>query len=315
MNRGAFTLVELLISLAIGLLLVSVGFAGFQQARKTIDRTQKRLEMHQRSSAVYRGLRADLTAMMPDCAMFVRSIPDDPATPDSDETAVELVFMRGKIDMDNFDWGQQSTWERNSEMLWTQWRWDRSLLAISAGANRWQRSFQQTVPWVDPSGTGSDFKDETFYNLPQPRRVLAYDPLPPKRETPWDALDGNVVCLDPAHRAPDDVGDGTDLRDQTRPAIRQVSAFRLDLVMSDGSVRTYDGGTASTDVFAGIPMDGTITRRPSGDSVDARFRASEIARRPRLARFSYTLAEPRLALEQRFSVSVALPGILPGPPP
>ncbi len=301
MKRDAFTLIELLISLAIGLLLVSVAFAGFRQVRKTVERTSARLDMHQRAAVVYRGLRADLSVAMPDCAMFIRSIIDDPVTPDLDETAVELVFMRGKIDIDNWNWGNQSTTDNNSDMLWAQWRWTKAPATLAAGVNRWQRSFVNGVDWPAPSGPATNnFKDARFTVVPLPLREL--DPL-----DPWKTLDQNVIRSDPTKRDGEDLGDGEDLRHETRPVVHQVTACTVELVMADGSARTYDGSAKKTDVFKGIPMDGKLT--------DADFAKSEIARRPRLVRVRFTLRDARLDLAQSFSYSIQLPGVLPGPPP
>jgi hypothetical protein len=194
-------------------------------------------------------------------------------------------------------------------MVWTQWRWDRASQTISAGKCANYRSFTNQTSWVPSSGPSSDdFNGSTFFTTPQPRRVLdAFQP--------WTTLDDNFWRVDAAKRDANDVGDGTDLRNQTKPAIRQVSDCQLELVMADGSSQAYDGGSARTDVFNGIPMDGVITTLPSGDSVDNRFKASEIARRPRLARLRFTLTDARADLHQDFSMSVALPGVLPGPPP
>lgn len=301
MKRSAFTLIELLISLAIGLLLVSVAFASFRTVRKTVERTSARLDMHQRAAVAYRGLRADLSAQMPDCAMFIRSIIDDPTTTTVDETALELVFMRGKIDIDNWNWGNQSTGDDNSDMVWAQWRWAKATATLSAGVNRWQRGFTNGIDWPAPSGPSTNnMKDKSFYLVPLPLREL--DPI-----DPWKTLDLNVVRTDPAKRDPEDLGDGEDLQHETRPVVHQVTACTMELVMADGSAHTYDGSTKHTDVFKGIPMDGKLT--------DTDFTKSEIARRPRLLRLRFTLRDARLDLEQSFSFSLQLPGVLPGPPP
>ena len=69
MTRRGMTLIELLISMVVGMMLVGVAFASFVQVRKTIDRTQARLDMHQRSAVAYRTLRGDLSSAMPNCAM------------------------------------------------------------------------------------------------------------------------------------------------------------------------------------------------------------------------------------------------------
>lgn len=301
MPRSAFTLIELLISLAIGLLLVSVAFAGFRQVRKTVDRSTARLDMHQRAAVAYRGLRADLSAQMPNCAMFIRSLIDDPTTPDVDETAVEVVFMRGKIDIDNWSWGSQSTLDNNSDMVWAQWRWTKSSGTLAAGVNRWQRKFTNQIDWQPPSGPATNnLNGKSFTVIPLPlREVDTIDP--------WKSLDLNVIRTDPTKRDPEDLGDGEDLRHETRPVIHQVTACTVQLVMSDGSARTYDGSLPTTDVFKGIPMDGKL--------VDADFAKSAIARRPRLLRLRFTLRDPRLDLDQSFSYSLQLPGVLPGPPP
>ena len=308
MMRDGFTLIELLISLAIGLLLVTLSFTGFQQARKTMDRTENRLAMHQRAAAVTRAMRSDLALAMPQCAMFVRSVVDDPGTPTTDETALELVFMRGKIDVDNWTMSQAVT-DYNSDMLWVQWRWDRATGFISAGVNQNYRSFNNQISWQPSSGpTSDDFKGYNFFTTPQPRRVL--DPF-----LPWQTLDDNVWRVDSTKRDQNDLGDGSELSAQTRPAIRQATACWLELVMSDGSSQRYDGSVARTDVFNGIPVDGTISKLPTGDSVANRFLASEIAHRPRLLRMHFTLTDARIDLHQDFAFSAALPGVLPGPPP
>ena len=297
--RSAFTLIELLISLTIGLLLVSVAFAGFRQVRKTIDRSTARLDMHQRAAVVYRGMRADLSAQMPNCAMFVRSIIDDPLTPIIEGPAVEMVFMRGKIDIDNWNWSAQWSRDNNSDMVWAQWRWDQASGTISAGANRWQRKFTNQIDWPPPSGPASNNLNGTSFTvIPLPLRAV--DP-----SGPWSSLDLNVIRTDKTKRDPEDLGDGEDLKRETRPVIRQVTACTLQLVMSDGSSLTYDGSATKSGVFEGIPMDGKF--------VDTDFKKSAIARRPRLVRLRFTLSDPRLDLDQSFSYSLQLPGMLPGP--
>lgn len=300
MSRPGFTLIELLISLAIGLLLVSVAFAGFRQVRKTVDRTTARLDMHQRAAVACRGLRADLGTTMPDCAMFARSIADDPGTPDLDETAIELVVMRGKVDIDNWNWGNQSTIDDNSDMQWAQWRWSKATGVIAAGVNRWRRTFSMEKDWPAPGGSASNMRGRGFTFVPLPRRTL--DPV-----DPWSTLDENRARTDLVNRSSEDLGDGEDLRRETRPVIHRVSACALQLVMADGSAIAYDGASARTDVFAGIPMDGKLA--------DADFAKSPVARRPRLVRIRFTMRDDRLDLEQSFAYSIQMPGILPGPPP
>jgi len=305
MSRRGFTLIELLISMAIGLLLVSMAFAAFQQTKKTIDRAEARLAMHQRMRSVAGAMRDECAAQMPNSAMFVRATP---ATATAG-ASLSLVFMRGKVDIDNWDWTQQATYAYNSDQVWCQWRFVGPLDArhtgqLQSGANDWRRAFQLAQSWKEPLLNKVDYQWKTFYNTPKPRRWL--DPA-----NPWLTLDDNQLGTP----SPDDLGDGTELNRQTRQVIDQVTECVYELVFADGSAQSYDGSVARTDVYQGLPMDGAIPKLPSGDTPLARFKASEIARRPRLLRVRLTLTDLRLDLHQSFSFSIALPGLLPGPPP
>lgn len=283
-RTAAYTAVEVLVSLALGLVVVGLCTTAFSQTVKTVRRTQVRLAMHETANTAYTCLSEDLGAALGTTAFFVESTADSGAG----DGRLDLVFMRGQLDPLEFtthlDSGRYE--KRVSDEVWVLWRYDQRTRTLSRGVNDAFREFRLDQDWR-PGGS-RNYRDRRFAILPQPQRIAITD----ARTT----LDANAFGT--GHRA--DVGDFTDLEQRLIPVLRGVTACDAEILFIDGTTEAADL-TAST----------VIAR--SGSAIDGGLRGSTPAARsrPALVRLRFTLGDPRRGIEQAFSFSVPITDLQP----
>lgn len=288
-RRRGFTLIEVLVSLAVVMLLVGAATAAFLQMRTLTRRIQARQALNETARMVFDRLRCECDAMVHAGAWWLRSTPGG---------AVELVFLRGKVDLLDFsidpDGSNPTTL---TDLVWTRLQWDPATRDLTLAASSPLRVVQLTRPWVSPSGR--DFQGASVAFLPQAVRQAGSDPQ--------TVLDANRI----GNGDPVDLGDYGDLLANAVPLATGCTDFAIQAVLGDGSVVDASTATALALAGDGLPVDG---------------RGGAWAKRPRLLRLRFTLKapdsridpatgldDPATVVEQTFTFTCRTPSPPPGP--
>lgn len=278
MRRSAFTLIELMVAMAIAMVLAGVTIVTFMQVRSLIRRSEAKMAMYDSASVIYAKFSQSAGALMQHCALVAQT----------DSDSVDLIFMRGKEDA--WDWKLWKRYKIDTDMVWEEWRWVKS-----------KGIFYQTSSTPLRTFTNAG---QPYDALPQPRRYL-------DDTNPRTTLDDNRY-FQHSTVAGDD-GDGTDLANSLRPVLQNVSDLKIQLIAQDGTVSDLAAGANSVLVRQGVWMDGRISDTISAAPTDAEYGTSSIAKRPKLIRLRFTLTDnavdPRAPLSQTFSFSFDLPGL------
>ncbi len=305
MSRNqAFTLVEIMIATALAMFLTTVALTAFVSVKRTVDRAEARLQLHQRARTFYDTVANASAAIEPTCAIAVITRRSDRATPATLRATpgeITLVFMRGLLsDMDfQRNIGYRAAIDHTADMAWECWSWDRSSATIHIAHGRRNTWFQnQDGAWTKAGLTWTN--PDWFGIWAQPRRSFASlvgVTSPTDRIAKlWTEMDDNRWG---AMNGSENIGDGSDLRSRLKSAMEGVEDLTLELVCGDAA----DGIRASDDadrclVYDGLYPDGTATK-------------AEVARAPRLLRLRYTLKASRGTLRQTFSHSFTLSPFTP----
>lgn len=346
-SRG-FTLIELLVCTGIAMAIAAVALSAFTQIRKAIARSEALLGLHQEAQVIYTSLEASFAGAQQNCAVVIYQEPG----------GISLIFMRGKEQKDDYpsfldgNTSQGQKLDFSTQLVWEKWEWKRATSCVHAGVNRPMQKniFKHGARRFRPSTVlpnGHDYRNSTFWILPQPRRYL--DPtnplggpdVPPAPQV--GRLDDNLWFPDPANTAksllrigadpdPNDVGDFTDLQAATRaPSFRNVTdwAFQIlkhdesldavqSVTLSDGTtvvvpeIFTEDGSLRRT-VLQGVWPDGRlgsgVSRNLAALGPTQDLVGSDLASRPRLLRLRFTLTEPTSGVSQAFTFSFSWPGL------
>jgi hypothetical protein len=287
--RG-YTLIELLTSIALGMMLSVLATSTFFQVRAVLRRTLARLEMHNTARFVYQAFQQDIAAMQQEGALYVETRADsDPDAPPGDgrhDGQIRMTFLRGKIDNVDFTSDDDGVL-LNSDLVWTQWRWDQRGAMLSTGSSSRSRTWDALSHWRSPQGR--DFGGHSFAMLPQPRRSAGAGAQA--------RLDDNAF----GSGDPSDVGDYGDLAQQVLPVTRNVRGLELQIVLNDGSLIVADGNTTRAVALDGVFVDGRVPASGTRPHL----------RRPRLFRLRFELNDPETKLTQSFSFSFQAPAQLP----
>lgn len=295
-TRG-FTLMELMISMAISMVLAGLTTTAFIQIRSAVNRAEARLTMHASVQAIYTHLHRSFSSLAQSCAFLVTST----ASTGPGNGEVSITFMRGKESTEDFNWWV--TRLGNSDLLWEQWTWKRADQTLYSAVNRPVRAYTINTPFTVG---GANFNGTRFESIPQPRRWL--DPA-----APLVTLDDNSYFPSPstpgaslAH--PQDMGDHTDLQRERKPALDLVSDFAVQILAHDGTTDTVSDAATTTVLRQGAWVDGRLAPTLTAPQD---FATSDAAKRPKIVRLRFTLTEPRSKLTQTFAFSFALPGMQP----
>lgn len=276
MRRRGFTMIELLVSMALMAFLLTTATYAFTQVKKMTARIQARQTLHNTARIVYERLRFDIDSMHQGTAFYLRS--GGAAGP------VELVFMRGKLDNGDFTIEDRYGFDTMAvaDHVWTRWAWvpDREQIEVSESTGP-NRQFQLTShPSVLPAWSG--YLNQYFALKPYPRRLAGTGPA---------TLDESSFGT--GH--PKDYGDYTDLVRESTPIALNCSDFSVEVILQDGSAIAASASGSSNQAINGILVDGS----------------ADGERRPRLVRLRFTLSDARLDLQETFSFSFLAPGLLP----
>jgi prepilin-type N-terminal cleavage/methylation domain-containing protein len=273
MNRLAFTLIELLISLSLMAFLLSTATYSFTQVKTMTARIQARQALHNTARIIYERLRFEIDSMHQGAAFYLRS---GGAT-----GPVELVFLHGKFDTVDFriEDGYGMYVYHNTDQLWTRWAWIPDSRRIEVSSSTTVRKFQLTQDWVR---NGINYKNQYFGFLPEPRRVAG---------AAVTELDANAFGTP----SPYDYGDYTDLLRNSAPTALTCTDFRIEISLQDGTSISASTDTSSNHAINGVLIDGS----------------ADDARRPRLIRLRFDLTDDRLKMTETFSFTFLAPGLLP----
>lgn len=272
-SRSGFTLVEILVSLALMAFLLATATYAFSQVKKMTERIQARQAMHNTARQVYERFRGEISALHQGGAFYLRSS----GTGDD----IELVFLSGRYDLRDFDGpAYDQSEEFTVDHLWSRWHWGGPGQPLTAARNRPLRRFTLTDDW-SPDGA-VNYKGQTFAIIAQARREAGPDAA--------TSLDRNAFGTP----SPADRGDYSDLLDQAQPLALACTDLALEVVLTDGSVITAQPDVATSHAIDGLSVDGAVG-----------------GNRPRLIRIRFSLRDARLDLEEPFSFSIQAPGVLP----
>ena len=301
-SRG-FTLIEILIATGLALFLTTVTLTAFLSIKRTVDRAEARLQLHQRARTFYDTVVETAAAIEPSCAISVITRRADRTTPASLRATpgeVTLLFMRGLLnDMDNHrEIGYRAAINHTADMAWERWTWDRASQTFRIGRGRRNDLFQNSDGTWAKGGLNWTSPDK-FGIWAQPRRTftsLVGVTVPTDRITKlWVEMDDNKWGM----ADPNNLGDGSDLSQAMRPTMDGVEDLTLELVCGNAVA----GIRATDDVDRCVVYDGLY---PDGTAVKA-----EVAKAPRLLRLRFTLAARRSTLRQTFSHSFLISPFAP----
>ena len=297
MRIRGFTLIEVMISVSISLLLVVLATTAFLRLERLVRRTQARLDMHGSMRFVHANLGQDLTACINGSAMFLTARPSAAAAGDPPDARVCLVFMRGRLDPQDFpltylDNGAHFT--DASDLTWVEWRWDQRRRQLLRGVNRSSRQFTSQAPLN--FGTPYDYSGRRFLQMPQPRRDATGGPDTGLNQNSWNT------------GSPDDLGDRQDLEQQMTPMVGNVTACTFQVVPQDGSAPVTADGSVQV---PHLPLLAPPLANPgyyNGAYVDGTGMPAD---RPAIVRMLIEITDPTTHLVQTFSWSFQVPGLLP----
>jgi prepilin-type N-terminal cleavage/methylation domain-containing protein len=328
----AFTLVELLVSVAIGLLLTAAAWAGFRHALALAERTEARTELHNSARFLYQALERDLGAAQAHGAAWLITEPAG----SQHGGRVRLGFLSAKTDAGDFLPGYDIAERNAGDLVWCTWVWTRPVgggpgvlaQARSTGIPRSHQMVNGQHTWKPPGLAAIyDLQAWPFVYLPTPRRTLAVvaaDQQPSQGRVPGYAVvdaggqrQRDLSALDDQRWGIPGVGwdhgDATDLERNLTPVVPRIEDLRIQLVLADGSV--LDGGPSpAAHLIDGVLMDGgpDVVRRPplTPGAEQAVTATAPDRRRPALLRLMGQLRHARVDVTYPFSCTLAWPGPL-----
>jgi Tfp pilus assembly protein PilE len=301
--RDGITLIELLTSVALGLVLSVLATVSFLQVRGVLQRAQVRLEMHNSARFLSQALSEQFAALQQDGAMWIETTKND----GSANGFVTITFLKGKTDEHDYTTSNGNYWNgeqnavyqnRCTDLAWSSWKWDQKKAILYTGTNSPPRQFFIQSPWSGPQG---NYQGIWMANMPQPWRSATPYPAATPIGSSSAALSGNRYgSPDTTH----DFSDYQDLLNQMSPVVRNVTGCVFELILDDGSVVDADVTQTRT-----LPLDGSyVDAHATADSGSSSF---PFKKRPRLIRLLIDMTDPVTNISQSFSLSFQPPGMLP----
>lgn len=227
MRRSAFTLIEVLVAMSIGLALVAALWAAFSQVMQAACTNQAVTNLHLEASAIHFTLNQSLSSMFHGGQCRVECFPKGGGNPDARCT---LDFMPGERAWTRLEWRAGSNGHgppKLSIATLTREEYDASL---PAGVKvPYVTRFRPVDQWVDeePVVDATNTSAFTFRlgtaNRRDRRRELDDNDLRLLRNVP-------PAALPLTHWQREEIGDGRRLQDALVPISTHVSRFRLELV-------------------------------------------------------------------------------------
>jgi hypothetical protein len=279
MPRAAFTLVEVLVSVALGMLLMGLSWAGLSQARNIIQRTTVRTELHAQAATVRACLAQESADLHPGCALLAEARTD----PASGLPQIDLTWMGSVRNNDRYGFTTDAYAGYRSALVWARWRWEGTsaggLGRLLHGVSSDLRTSEFLPSWGGAEAFSPAIGDSLrFGTFAGPRRSAAR----PLDDNDFRLLDNYGKTAFATRNRPM-TGDGTDLANRLVPVHQRVRSYRLAFVGASG---TELNSLTLADCAAGV------RHGFDGCWLDARDPAT-IAARPVLLRISFTLVDGR----------------------
>ncbi len=328
-TRGlGLTLIELLVSIGLGVVLVGLAYSAFTRVKASTERATVRVDLHASASVLRSHMQRDFGNLAPSLAFFARSRPQvvDASNPSRKTDTIEVVFMLTTaplVSQSNF--GEQF----KSDYHWVRWRFVRAWRDVAGtwkpiggrlyrSSSRPSRSwrtlsnataFKAPGPLIDPVPgyqQWTSYAGREWFNMPRPLRDASQgiESLENNRYgMDTTVVDPTSAPLNRTTAAYGDIGDLTDLDSTEELVTDRMRDFAIGWVDAHGAVTTLSTGVAADHRIDGLYVDVT---GPAGNPALA-----QLARRPRVMRVAFGLADGKTGIAQDFSFSVATPGLQP----
>jgi len=292
----AFTLVELLVAMALTLLIVTAATTALFQMLSMTRRLQAKLVMDAAAKTVFERLHRETSAMQPRAAVWLRST--------SGPKTVECVFMCGKEMPTDFPRTTGNVRIPFTDLVWTRWYWsaDSERLDVSSSSSaRWSSVSEgkatNNTYWKyrpsdpDPNTNGPRFT--TLLCIPLLRSEsgitgFANDPAAVLDQNSWNY---GLLPATSTTGSTDDYGDYEDLKRNARPLLHHCTNLTIELQNLDGSKHTADGSVV-------------LNWGASGGRVDGADKP-DLGSRPSLVRLKFTLTDIKTKAVSTYSMSCA----------
>jgi type II secretory pathway pseudopilin PulG len=312
-NALAFTLIEVLIALALGMFMIAAAWSTFTRSRDAIERATNRVSLHRSASLIRDQMERDLGLSGPLTAVFLRSTPQTAAGSDKVDT-VEFLAMRTTAPLRTNEKGNSQEDSFRSEYHWIRWRFQRrwrdvngswiaaesKLLRSDSTPTRYWKATSALAPAssvVTPRRTTTTYDGFDFINIPRPLRDASGG---------ISSLDNNRYGHTTAQIRPEypygDIGDLADLELRERPFSLNVLDLRIGILSRNGTAQEMSSDAAATWNINGIYSN---VVGPSGFGTWS----TDLGARPQLYRIGITLSDPKTGLMQDFAFSIAAPAI------
>ena len=133
MNKHAFTLIEILVSMTIFMSVMALMGNVFYRTNKVTRQSLSVLEMFQRSEGVNRLITSDFEYLLSTCAIHI----------DTDQDLKTITFMSSTVHNPNQDSGYSGasskfTYDvnRDNGLTWVRWEWDNTTGVVKRGTSR-----------------------------------------------------------------------------------------------------------------------------------------------------------------------------------
>lgn len=288
-SARAFTLIEILVSTALILVLVTAATVAFNQAITMMRRIQAVKTLDAQAKALFDRLHRSFSALHPGAAVWLRAR-TSPAT-------VELLFMRGKEENDDF-LDPFNTGHPTTDYVWSLWRWTRKREVLEGSSSSPYRSFamEGRHPWWNKTWKDGEYGSR-FYHfgmVPELRRSAWH--APSAAFAPAPILDADAWGTGLGR----DIGDYKDLEWRLTPALTACRDLTCELVLADGSTVTADGAADLDWGASGAFVDGGVAGRIQAAT----------ATRPCLVRLRFTLDDAATGATSTYCFSFATPGFV-----
>lgn len=321
-RRFAFTLVELLISVALGMLMMSIAWSVFSRSKTAAHSTRERIILHQGASLIRQVMHRDFSVMSPTVAVFCRSLPDVAlGNAENDRTdTVELLAMTTRAPLGGLYSPEGWLQVYKQDYHWVRWQFVRTRRPQPDGTTRTiahvlNRSESTPVrAWVTndklkpispaPRENQADlvtYDDQKFTNIARPLRDASQGVA--SLDNNRYNQPANTFKSDSRYNVDGDIGDLADLDAVNQAFSTQIRDFRIGWVDATGGEVSVGTDAAADLRIDGIYLDVT---GPSGNAYLTQLKA-----RPRIIRIAFSLANPSETMNQNFALSIATPGMMP----
>jgi prepilin-type N-terminal cleavage/methylation domain-containing protein len=227
MKRTAFTLIEVLVAMSIGLALVAALWAAFSQVMQAARTNQAVTSLHLEASAIHFSLNQSLSSMFHGGQCRVEFVPKTGGNPDA---RCVLDFMSGERTWTRLEWRTGSNGHGPPKLSIATLAREEYDAAMPSGIKvPYVTAFQPVDQWLDEEPVVKSTGTKGFTvrlgtaNRRDRRRELDDNDLRLLRNVP-------PAALPLTHWQGEAIGDGSRLQDALVPLSTHISRFRLELV-------------------------------------------------------------------------------------